>query len=118
MKSPGQVVVFRFPQTDQSEGKLRPALLISSVPGPFDDWLVCMITSQLRHLVEGFDEVIGPNDGDFGDSGLKAKSLIRIGRLAVVDGSVLLGAIGEISHYRFERVKRRIVDWVLGEPVV
>ena len=91
MKTPGQVVVFRFPETDQSEGKLRPALLVSPVPGPFDDWLVCMITSQLRHQVEGFDEVVRTSDDDFGSSGLKTESLIRIGRLAVVNGSVLLG---------------------------
>ena len=28
MKKAGQVVVFRFPQTDLEEGKLRPALLL------------------------------------------------------------------------------------------
>lgn len=97
MKTSGQVVVFRFPQTDQSAGKLRPALLVSRVPGPFDDWLVCMITSQLRHQVDGFDEVVRTDDEDFGTSGLKSESLIRIGRVAVVDGSVIVGAIGEVS---------------------
>ena len=38
MKKAGQVVVFRFPQTDLEEGKLRPALywgncLASSITG-------------------------------------------------------------------------------------
>ncbi len=28
MKKSGRVVVFRFPQTDLEEGKLRPALLL------------------------------------------------------------------------------------------
>lgn len=115
MKTPGQVVVFRFPETDQSEGKLRPALLVSPIPGRFDDWLVCMITSQLRHKVEGFDEVVGPSDDDFVNSGLKTESLIRVGRLATVDSSVLLGAIGEISAERLARIRRKIADWVLRE---
>lgn len=115
MKTPGQVVLFRFPQTDLVEGKLRPALLISSVPGPFDDWLICMITSQLRHEVEGFDETIRPTDDDFAESGLKTESLIRLGRLAVVNGSVLLGAIGQLSSGRFDRITRRIADWVVGD---
>ena len=118
MKKPGQVVLFRFPQTDLAEGKLRPALLVSSVPGPFDDWLICMVTSQRRHEVKGFDEVVRPGDDDFVDSGLKAESLIRIGRLAVVDGSILLGAIGHLSSARFERITRRIADWVLGDVQV
>lgn len=29
MKEPGQIVLFRFPRADWSEGKLRPALLLS-----------------------------------------------------------------------------------------
>lgn len=115
MKTSGQVVVFRFPQTNQSEGKLRPALLVSRVPGPFDDWLVCMITSQLRHRVDSFDEVVRADDDDFGASGLKSESLIRVGRVAVVDGSLLLGAIGEISRQRVDRIKHKIAEWVLRE---
>jgi mRNA interferase MazF len=45
MKEAGQVVVFRFPQTDLEEVKLRPALLIGKLPGNYDDWLICMISS-------------------------------------------------------------------------
>ena len=30
----GQVVLFRFPQTDQVSGKLRPALVLRRLPGP------------------------------------------------------------------------------------
>lgn len=33
MKQAGQVVLFRFPQTDLAEGKLRPALLLGKLPG-------------------------------------------------------------------------------------
>ena len=29
----GHVVLFRFPQTDQSRGKLRPALVVRKLPG-------------------------------------------------------------------------------------
>jgi hypothetical protein len=46
MKEAGQVVVFRFPQTDLEEGKLRPALLLGKLPGKYDDWLICMISSH------------------------------------------------------------------------
>ena len=44
MKEAGQVIVFRFPQTDLEEGKLRPALLLGKLPGNYDDWLICMIS--------------------------------------------------------------------------
>jgi mRNA interferase MazF len=49
-----QVVLFRFPQTNQTTGKLRPALVIRKVPGPHEDWLICMISSQLSREVTGF----------------------------------------------------------------
>jgi len=46
MKEAGQIVLYRFPQTDLVEGKLRPALLLGKMPGEYDDWLICMISSQ------------------------------------------------------------------------
>ncbi len=61
----GQVVLFRFPTTGLAEGKLRPALVVRKLPGPYDDWLVCMISSQVDKAIEGFDEVIGVGDTDF-----------------------------------------------------
>ena len=112
MKRAGQIVLFNFPQTDLARGKLRPALLIGGFPGPYDDWLICMISSQMRHYVEGFDEIIDEDDTDFSRSGLKASSVIRVGRLAVVEGGMLLGSIGEIDSERLRRIKTRLADWL------
>ena len=110
---PGQVVLFRFPLTDQSKGKLRPAVLLGHLPGKFDDWLVCMITSQMRHGVEGFDEIVAEKDDDFRKTGLKTASLIRIGRLAVMSGSRLVGSIGQIDPKRLQRIRNRLASWLL-----
>lgn len=46
MKEAGQVVIYRFPQTDSEEGKLRPALLLGELPGEYNDWLIRMISSN------------------------------------------------------------------------
>ena len=112
MKEAGQVAIFRFPQTDLGEGKFRPALLLGKLPGNYDDWLICMISSQTHQHIAGFDEMVQENDIDFGESGLKATSVIRVGRLAVVSGDILLGAIGQISNERLSRVKNRLSDWL------
>jgi len=112
VKRAGQIVLFKFPQTDLAQGKLRPALLLGKLPSQFDDWLICMISSQLRHYVEGFDEIIKPDENDFGKSGLKVVSVIRVGRLAVVGGETLLGAIGEIDSERLSRIKTRLAKWL------
>ena len=115
MKEAGQVVVFRFSQTDFEEGKLRPALLLGKLPGEYNDWLICMISSQTRQYLAGFDEIIQENDPDFGESGLKVTSVIRVGRLAVVSGEILIGAIGQISTERLSRVKKHLSDWLAEE---
>lgn len=80
MTQAGQIVLFRFPQTDLEPGKLRPALLLGELPGPYDDWLISMVSSQTRHYVEGFDELVQEHDADFAASGLKGASVIRVGR--------------------------------------
>ena len=113
MKEAGQVVIFQFPQTDLEEGKLRPALLLGKLPGNYDDWLICMISSQTRQFIEGFDEIVQDNDSDFEESGLKITSIIRVGRLAAVSGDILIGAIGEVSKERLSRVKKHLADWLV-----
>ena len=112
MKQAGQIVLFQFPQTDLEAGKLRPALLLGRLPGEYEDWLICMISSQIRHCIPGFDEVVQETDADFDPSGLKSTSVVRIGRLAVVDGEVLLGAIGQIASERLQRIKNRLAEWL------
>jgi len=115
MKRAGQIVLFNFPQTDLASGKLRPALLISQVPGPFDDWLVCMISSQTRQLSEGLDEILREEDKDFAQSGLKVASVIRVGRLAVVEGKMLVGSVGEINIERLQRLKSNLTRWLASK---
>jgi len=112
MISEGQIVLFRFPQTDQQAGKLCPALVVRKLPGRYEDWLISMISSQLNQDIPGFDEIILPSDSDFSESGLKIASLIRIGRIAVVNSDILLGSIGQISDTRLQRIRQKLSDWL------
>jgi len=114
VKQPGQVAILKFPQTDLAPGKPRPVLLIARLLGPYDDWLVSMIFTQLQQSIEGFDEVIDQGDDDFHVSGLKVPSVIRISRLAVVSADLLVGAIGQISPHRMRIVQRRLAEWISG----
>lgn len=109
---PGEIVLFQFLQTDLARGKLRPALLLGRFPGPFEDWLLCMISSQLHHEVAGFDEVVRSGDADFRLSGLKVESLLRVGRLAVVDAAIFEGTIGEIAASRLARIRQALCAWL------
>jgi mRNA interferase MazF len=108
----GQIVLFRFPQTDQKDGKLRPALVLRKLPGKFDDWLICIISSQLQQVTPGLDEIIKVEEPDFQQTGLKHSSLIRFSRLAVVDEKILLGKLGNIESFRLEKIRNNIAKWL------
>jgi len=112
----GHIVLFRFPQTDLSSGKLRPALVIRKLPGGYDDWLICMISSQLRQQIDGLDNLILESDHDYKNSGLKTASLFRVSRIAVIESTALLGVIGDISATRLSSIKASLASWVNDTP--
>lgn len=71
-----------------------------------------MISSQLNQEIPAFDEIITPDDPDFADSGLKVPSLIRIGRLAVVNTDILVGQIGRLNDARLATIKQKLSKWL------
>jgi mRNA interferase MazF len=117
MISEGLVVLVPFPQVElEFQGKIRPAIVIRRLPGEYDDWLICMVSSRLIQSLDGFDEVISNEDADFITSGLKVSSAIRVARLAVCHGSAMLGSIGRIDDTRLHRVRNRLRDWLSSGP--
>ncbi|KPA17596.1 transcriptional modulator of MazE/toxin MazF [Candidatus Magnetomorum sp. HK-1] len=110
---PGQIVLFNFPKIQQKPIKLRPALMIAKFPTMYDDWLICMISSNLKQYTMNFDEIIDQSSHDFIQSGLKTDSVIRVSRLAVVEGNILNGAIGNISQKRLMTIKQNITSWLI-----
>ncbi len=112
MKEEGQIVLYDFPETNWQVSKIRPALLLKRLPGTYDDWLLCMITRRVHQVIANFDLILSPKDTDFNDSGLRSESLIRIARLAVVDGELLKGSIGKLSNQKLLLVQSRLAYWL------
>ena len=104
------VVIVAMPQADGSV-KNRPAIILRAMP-PFQDMLVCGVSSQLRQEVKDFDEIISPTDSDFAVSSLVGKSLIRLGFLTVVPQSQIVGVIGSISPARHQRLLEKLSSYL------
>lgn len=94
----------------QADGqlKLRPVLLLTTFP-PFNDWLVCGISSQIRLAVSDLDSIIEEKDEDFELSGLQVASVIRTGFLATISSKDFPGTIGNISTERYHSVINHLV---------
>ena len=104
----GEIVLLRLPQANLLSGKLRPVLVLSDLPGPFGDYLVCGISSQLHQEMPDWDERLTTSDDDFAASGLKVPSVIRLNWLAAVNPSASVGTLGSIASERLARLRQRL----------
>jgi len=91
----GDIVLVRFPFTDLSSDKLRPALVIApqNLEG---DVILAFITTQINKE-ELCDIFISSKDADFNRTGLKRDSLIKINKLATLNKRIIIGKIGVLS---------------------
>ena len=107
----GDIALTPLPQAD-ARVKNRPSLILREML-PYGDLLVCGISTQLRHFVPGFDEIVSPSDQDFESSGLVAASVIRLGYLVVLPSSAIPGSIGSISSDRHRRLLRALSTYLV-----
>jgi len=90
----GKIVLVRFPFTDLSAAKLRPALVIHAGR---DDIVTAFISSRTPPQISGTELVVSPDHPDFPATGLKVPSLIRFDKVATVSRDLIEGEIGEVS---------------------
>lgn len=107
----GKIVLAAISQADGSH-KPRPVLVLRQMP-PFNDLLVCGVSSQLQQEVAGFDDIIQTTDADFASSGLKVASLVRLGFLAVLPRKSKLGVLGKVSDERHRKLLQKLSDYLL-----
>lgn len=106
----GDVALVLLPQIGGGPPKLRPALILSLLPGPFQNILLCGISTQIHHLVNNWDELVRTTDPDFPQSGLHRESAIRLSYLYAADSTEIAGTIGQIDPARLQRLSIRLAD--------
>jgi mRNA interferase MazF len=94
----GDIVLLKFPFTDGTTFKRRPALIIND----FDDGdlIVCRITSQIYKT---------KNDiyiDDWEKTGLKLPSVIRVHKIATLEKDLVECIMGKIENPTREKVRR------------
>jgi mRNA interferase MazF len=107
---PGDVVLIPLPQVGGSGPKLRPALLLADLPGPYQSLLLCGVSTQIQQLQADWDELVQGSDADFASSGLHRPSAIRLSYLYAADPGDIAGVIGSIDRARLQRLRQRLSD--------
>ena len=101
----GTIVLTRFPYTDLTSSKRRPAVILSKVSLHDPDVIVGFISSVMPLTVADTDFVLNTTHADFSLTGLKATSIFKMDKLATLDSSIFTGEIGDISPMILEKLK-------------
>jgi mRNA interferase MazF len=107
----GDVALTPVPQAD-GQVKNRPVVVLRKMP-PYNDLLVCGISTQLPQFVPDFDELVTSKDPDFATSGLMRDSVVRLSFLAVVPSRAVIGNIGSIAADRHRRLLHRLSAYLV-----
>ena len=93
----GTIVLTRFPYTDLSSSKRRPAVILSKVHPQDPDVIVGFISSVLPNVAVDTDFILATTDVDFSKTGLKKTSVFKMDKLATLDSSIFTGSLGDVS---------------------
>ena len=106
--SKNEVILVRYPFSDQTQTKVRPAVVIGAT-SPSEDCLIVPLTSRTSSLRAG-EFVLT----DWKAAGLNVPSAVKRG-LYTVHGSLVLKSVGRLSVQDAERLEQALHQW-LGLP--
>jgi len=92
----GEIVLVKFPFTDLSGSKLRPALILYDSGS---DVIVAFISSVIREKGENEVKVLKSEI-----NGLKVDSIIRVDKIATLSKGLIAGKIGELESEYINKV--------------
>ncbi len=106
----GSVVLIRYPFTDLSGSKLRPAIIVTpnDLIAILDDTLCAFVTTKIPDKILPTDLILNINDPDFVATGLKQTSMIRAHKLTLLHRSLIQRNLGNISKGLQEQLDQRL----------
>ena len=101
---PGLIVLVRFPFSDLSSSKLRPAVVIVSAGGV--DWVLAQVTSNPY----GDPRAVPLNSASFSSGGLPRDSFVRPGKLFTASEDIVARVAGSLTPETYGRVVEPVVE--------
>jgi mRNA interferase MazF len=106
--SAGAVVLVRFPFSDLSSAKLRPAIVLASAGQ--EDWILCQVTSNPY----ADTRAIRIDDADFSKGSLQKVSYARPGKLFTANAALMVATVGSLKVECHQRIVAAVVSLVQG----
>ncbi len=100
---PGDVILLRFPFSDLSGAKVRPAVVVAVVDR--GDFVACQITSSATVR----REMIPLQQASFSQGSLNVASYVLPGKLFTAHGSIVAKTIGRLNDAVRDQIKEAVV---------
>ncbi len=100
----GDIVVARYPFSDLSSSKRRPAVVVAALECL--DPIVCPITSSSKS--DGYSIAIGNDDLDKGS--LKYESVVRSTSVFTLERSLIGYRIGHLREPKIKEIEKKLVE--------
>lgn len=103
--SKNEIILVRYPFSDLSISKIRPAIVVSA-PHQSQDILITPLTSKTLSLLEG-EFVLS----QWSESGLNVPTAVKRG-LYTVHQSLIIKTIGKLADSDAQQLKQSLRDWL------
>ncbi|HPJ15768.1 MAG TPA: type II toxin-antitoxin system PemK/MazF family toxin [Spirochaetota bacterium] len=104
--SKNNIILIPYPFTDLSSQKVRPAVVVSSDKGTYEDVFIVPLTSRIYNLCD--DEFCLQ---DWKESGLNVPTAVKRGCL-LIDSNLIIRIIGSLSKTDSELVSNALKTWL------
>ena len=106
----GSIVLIRYPFTDLTAAKVRPALVVTpdTLIPLLDDILCLFISSSTPDQLLPTDLHLETTDPSFTQTGLKTGSVFRTHKLALLHKRLVLRVLGEADSILLETLNSRL----------
>ncbi|HEY2159291.1 MAG TPA: hypothetical protein VGH33_26935 [Isosphaeraceae bacterium] len=108
--SAGDIVLVRFPFSDLSQAKLRPAACLAAAGR--GDFILCQITSNPY----GDPLAVPLIDADFAVGGLRIASYARPGKLFTASGGIMTSTVGTLGPSKLGEILDAVVAMLRPVP--
>jgi len=100
-----EIILVRYPFSDLSSSKVRPAVVVST-PHVSQDIMITPLTSKARSLLEG-EFVLS----EWSAAGLNVATVVKRG-LYTVHESLVIKVIGKLTDADAEQLERALRGWL------
>jgi mRNA interferase MazF len=106
LPSKGTIVLIRFPFSDLSKSKLRPALVIAATDK--NDFILCQITSKNYGDLNSFKLV----EKDFEIGSLQKTSFVRYTKIFTANNTIISSEFGKLKVKKFNEIIELLIKFL------